>query len=73
MQRPKGKLFKESRDSHDVIMGKKTLHGYGFDKEWEIVPGAWVFELWYRDARLIKKTFTVLSREQSEVTTTAAD
>ena len=59
VKRPGGRLYTESRDSHNVIMGKKALHGYGFDEEWEMVPGNWVFELWYRDARLIKKTFTV--------------
>jgi hypothetical protein len=60
MQQPKGRHYAESRDTHEVILGQKSLHGYGFDEEWEIVPGTWVFELWYRDARLIKKTFTVL-------------
>jgi hypothetical protein len=59
VKRPGGRLYKESRDTHDVIIGKKALHGYGFDEEWEMVPGAWIFELWYREARLIKKTFTI--------------
>ena len=59
LQRPRGRLYKESRDTHEVIIGRKALHGYGFDEEWELVPGTWIFELWYRDARLIKKTFNV--------------
>ena len=59
LKRPGGRLYTESRDTHDVIMGKKALHGYGFDEEWEMVPGTWIFELWYREARLIKKTFTI--------------
>jgi hypothetical protein len=65
LQRPGARLYTESRDTHDVIMGNKLLHGYGFDEEWEIVPGKWVFELWYKDARLIKKTFTVYSPDES--------
>ncbi len=60
MQRPKGRLYTESRDNHEVVIGEKALHGYGFDEEWEIVPGTWVFELWHKEARLIKKTFQVL-------------
>jgi len=59
LQRPGGRLYTESRDTHEVLIGRKALHGYGFDEEWEIVPGIWIFELWYRDARLIKKTFKV--------------
>jgi len=59
LQRPKGRLYKESRDTHEVTIGHKSLHGYGFDEDWEMVPGTWVFELWYKDARLIKKTFNV--------------
>jgi hypothetical protein len=65
LQRPGGRLYTESRDTHDVIIGKKALHGYGFDEEWEMVPGIWVFELWYKDARLIKKTFTIYSLDES--------
>jgi hypothetical protein len=65
LQHPDGKLYTESRETHDVIIGKKVLHGYGFDEEWEMVPGTWVFELWYKDARLIKKTFTIYSPDES--------
>ncbi len=74
IQRPGGKLYTESRDTHQVIMGQKSLHGYGFDEEWEIVPGTWVFELWYQSARLIKKTFTVLPPTTGQIgTTTVAE
>lgn len=56
---PKGRVYTESRDAHEVIIGRKALHGYGFDEDWEMVPGTWIFELWHREARLIKKTFYV--------------
>jgi hypothetical protein len=65
LQRPGARLYTESRDIHDVIIGNKSLHGYGFDEEWEMVPGIWVFELWYKNARLIKKTFTIYSPDES--------
>jgi len=32
----------------------------GLDEPWEVVPGEWVFEIWYKDARLIRKTFSVV-------------
>lgn len=66
LQRPGGRLYTESRDTHDVIIGKKALHGYGFDEEWEMVPGEWVFELWYKEARLIKKTFNIFSPDAAQ-------
>lgn len=59
LRHPGGRLYLESRDTHPVIIGRKALHGYGFDEEWEMVPGTWIFELWYRNVRLIKKTFNV--------------
>lgn len=68
LQRPRGRLYAESRDTHEVTIGSKALHGYGFDEEWELVPGTWIFELWYRDARLIKKTFNVYVPDAEEQT-----
>lgn len=74
LQRPRGRLYAESRDTHEVAIGRKTLHGYGFDEEWEMVPGTWIFELWYRDARLIKKTFNVyLPDVEKEVDAVASE
>ncbi len=67
MRHPRGHIYKESRDSHEVIIGKKALHGYGFDEAWEMVPGQWVFELWHQKARLIKKTFVVYEVDDKEM------
>lgn len=60
LQTPGGRLYPESIEVKDVRIGERNLHGYGFDEEWEIVPGEWVFEIWYKKARIIKKTFTVV-------------
>ena len=59
-------MYAESRDTHDATIGRKELHGYGFDEEWEMVPRTWVFEVWYGKARLIKKTFNVYTPEPDE-------
>ncbi len=67
MKHPRGHLYTESRDSHEVIIGKKALHGYGFDEDWEMIPGTWVFELWYQKARLIRKTFTVYEVDEQPI------
>ncbi len=59
IRRPGGSLYTESRDTHEIIIGQKALHGYGFDEDWEMVPGPWVFELWHGNALLIQRTFHV--------------
>ena len=33
--------------------------GWTFDYPWEIVPGKWIFQLWYEDNKLAEKTFTI--------------
>lgn len=57
--RPKGKTYKKSIETKRVSIGEPQLHGYGFDEAWELVAGEWVFEVWHKKARLIRKTFTV--------------
>lgn len=57
---PKGHNYLESKDTNFVEIGRPQLHGYGFDEDWELVPGKWVFEVWYKKAKLISKTFTVV-------------
>ncbi len=63
LKTPRGKVYKESVETKEVVIGPRNLHGYGFDEEWEIVPGEWVFEVWYKNARIIRKTFTVVAAE----------
>ncbi len=66
LQRPGGRLYVESVEKKEVRIGQPSLHGYGFDEEWELVPGEWVFEIWYRQARIIKQTFTVITPAPEE-------
>jgi len=33
---------------------------YGFDDEWELVPGTWTFEIWQDDRKLAEQSFTVV-------------
>jgi hypothetical protein len=43
----------------NVKIGAPTVLGYGFDNAWEIVPGTWTEQIWYRDRMLAERTFTV--------------
>lgn len=60
LQEPSGKHYLESVEHKSVTIGERSLHGYGFDESWEVLPGKWVFEIWYKEARLIKQTFDVV-------------
>ena len=41
-------------------MGAETYNGFGFDEEWELVPGTWTYEIWYGDRKLAEQSFTVV-------------
>lgn len=59
LRHPSGRVYQESVEHKYIRIGEVSLHGYGFDEPWEIVPGEWSFEIWHGEARLIRKTFTV--------------
>jgi hypothetical protein len=43
-----------------AIAGGISLYtGYGFDEDWEVVPGIWVFEIWYKGKLLASQKFEV--------------
>lgn len=43
----------------DMKIGALCLLGYGFDNDWEIVPGVWTEQIWYQDRMLAERSFTV--------------
>lgn len=63
LQQPNGRTWKESREDAPIKIGQRQFYGYGFDEAWEVVPGEWVFEVWHKDARIIRKTFNVVAVE----------
>jgi hypothetical protein len=44
-------------------IGTLCLLGYGFDNDWEIVPGVWTEQIWYQDRTLAERSFTVSEPE----------
>ena len=48
--------------SENVIaknIGPLYLTGYKFEKDWELVPGQWVMQIWYGDQDVAEEVFTV--------------
>lgn len=46
----------------DARLGKTIFKGYCFDNDWEVVPGAWTFQLWYQGRKLVDQVFTVVNQ-----------
>lgn len=49
----------ESRYTRQKKIGETVYLGYGFEHDWEIVPGAWSFEIWHDGAKLADRSFRV--------------
>ena len=49
----------ESRYTRQKKIGETVYLGYGFENDWEIVPGAWRFEIWFDGGKLASQAFTV--------------
>ena len=62
---PRGRVYLVSRENSRVQIGKPTFYGYAFDEPWEMVPGEWIFEIWHKKARLVKKRFIVLPPDET--------
>ena len=43
----------------NMKIGALCVVGYGFDNEWEIVPGVWTEQIWYQDHMLAERSFTI--------------
>ncbi len=40
-------------------IGPLYLTGYKFEKDWELVPGTWIMQIWYGDQDVAEEVFTV--------------
>jgi len=49
----------ETRRKRKFRIGENSGVGYGFDEEWEIVSGVWVFEVWHKNRKLLEQAFLV--------------
>jgi hypothetical protein len=49
----------ESRYSRGKKIGDTIYLGYGFENDWEIVPGTWTFAIFHDGKKLAEESFTV--------------
>jgi hypothetical protein len=45
--------------NEDRPIGRVLYESYHFDRDWEMVPGTWSFEIWYDGKKLAEQKFTV--------------
>jgi hypothetical protein len=52
--------LRESRFQKVKPIGKVVYFGYGFENDWELVPGTWTFEIWFQGRKLAVEQFSVV-------------
>lgn len=57
--RKSGKVFHETKLVQHGKVGHPSYIGYVFEKEWELVPGRWSFEISRDGNKLAERSFTV--------------
>ncbi len=54
-----GRTYHESSSDPTTRMGTDYLSGYGFDNQWEVVPGVWLLQIWQGSRKLLEHSFTI--------------
>jgi hypothetical protein len=62
---PKGRRYSTSDQSQSVQTGGAHYWEYQTENDWEIVPGAWHFEIWSNAIKLAQQTFCVIDARQA--------
>ena len=70
---PEGHFYKQSEESIEIKIGEKSFYGFGFDYEWEIIPGDWKFQIKRGTAILAEKILTVLPPATTQQISPAAE
>jgi hypothetical protein len=70
MRLPDGKV---STGSDYMMKGKVSVNqviaytGYGFDEEYELLEGEWIFEIWHEDRKLVEQKFITYRPDDEEI------
>lgn len=52
--------LRETRYELPKPIGEPVYLGYGFENDWELVPGRWTFEIWHDGRQLAEEHFSVV-------------
>ena len=51
--------IRATRFNRQKKIGEVAYVGYGFENDWEMVPGTWTFRILYDNRKLLEESFTV--------------
>jgi hypothetical protein len=54
-----GKTWTRGERISTNFIGEHQFSGYGLDHYWEVVPGVWTLQVWYRDRKLAEQSFSL--------------
>ena len=55
----KGKAFKEARYTTEKPINSKTYSTYTLEKDFEVVKGEWIYQMWYDQEKLYERKFYI--------------
>ena len=61
------RTFKGRVETQQVV----GFDGYGFNEDYELVEGDWIFQVWYQDQKLIERKFVTVPPEPETATESA--
>jgi hypothetical protein len=44
------------------MIGTTQFRSYVLDNDWEVVPGVWIFQVWYQGRKLAEQKFTLVKQ-----------
>lgn len=59
LREPGAQPMTESKYSRTKKVGETVYLGYGFENDWEIVPGVWTFQIFHQGRKLAEQSFIV--------------
>lgn len=54
------RVYRETWNASEALIGGTTLVGYLLEKDWELVPGLWKFEIWHADRKIGEQSFCLV-------------
>jgi hypothetical protein len=58
------RLYRETWRPSPVTIGAPTMIGYSLERDWEVVPGLWKFEIWQGNRKLGEQSFCLVAQSE---------
>jgi hypothetical protein len=58
------RVYRETWRASPIAVGSSAIIGYRLEKDWEVLPGLWKFEIWHRERKLGEQTFCLVQEDR---------